>query len=653
MEQATPGTSDPQAPQKPQRRERPEDGDPLAREWKERIARMRKHWDKFHRRVRHNRKLVAGFDWKKNPDADDFYMHRANLIHGTITAILPNIYARNPEISVTGTHKGASVRLLCETIEKVTNRQLTAAKLKKRAKAMVRAALTCSFGVVKVMYQRDIQEDPFIKGRIQDTQDNIRHIESMLAQLEDPQQRANQEAVKAELEETMKALQEKVEIVAGEGLVIDRVLTEHILLDDGLAEFDDYAEGDVIAHCIPMRRSTAEGIYGYKLDSATAYATDGELQRSNGTIYSGGAGTASDPQICILEIWDKKTQRVYTTAEGLDFWIKEPFSPKAVGERWYPFFLLPFQLVDGQVIGPSLVDLTEKLQKEHNETRNKFNAHRDMIKPGYVAGGDISQKNIETFTDAVMGEVTVLKDLEGQKLQGAILPKNFPPIDPMVYDTSAVRFDWEQVSGMQDAARSTVVSPKTATEASIMQQSLSGRVSEFRDQVEDVLQELAQYAAQILLQELSPPQVERIMGPHKTGPLLDAAGNPLADPMTQEPVIGVLEPAYDWPQLSREEVFDLVQLQIRAGTTGEPDKMEQQETWLKLLPAIQPLIQSIMQVQASGGDATPLIALLKETVVRFDEKLDVEEFIPKKPAMPAPPAAPALAPGAVPLQAAV
>jgi hypothetical protein len=627
--------------QKPVLKDRPQETDALAKEWKDRVAKARKSWDKFHKRVRHNRKLVAGFNWGGDPDASEFYVHRANLIHGTITAILPNIYARNPEMSVTANHEGRDLKLLCKTIEKVTNRQLESAKLKKRAKATVRAALTVSFGVVKVMYQRDIKTDPIIKGRIQDTQDNIQRVEALMMQLEDPQERANQELAKAELEETLKGLQENTEVSAAEGLVIDRVLTEHLLLDDQLAEFDDYPDGDFMIHCIPMRKSTAEGIYGYKLDGATAYKLDGDRE-TGGKVFSGATQATADTQICILEIWDKRSQRVFTTAEGLDFWIKEPFSPKTMGERWYPFFALPFQQVDGQVIGPSLVDLTERLQKEHNDTRDKENAHRDLIKPGWVAGSDVNEKTVKRYQDSVLGEITIL-DSEGKPIQQMIMPKQHPQMDPQVYDTSKVRYDWEQVSGMQDAARSSVVNAKTATEASIMQQSLSGRVSEFRDQVEDFLQEISQYSAQILLQELTPQQVERIMGPHKTGPITGPGGMPIPDPATGEPLTGIIEPAYDWPELSREEVFDMVQLQIRAGTTGEPDKLEQQETWIKLMPVIQPLIVQIMQIQGNGGDAGPLIALLKETVVRFDEKVDVEQFIPKKPALPPPPA-----PGAMP-----
>ena len=89
--------------------------------------------------------------------------------------------------------------------------------------------------------------------------------------------------------------------------------------------------------------------------------------------------------------------------------------------------------------------------------------------------------------------------------------------------------------------------------------------------------------------------------------------------------------------MSRDEVFDMVQIKIRAGTTGEPDKMEQQETWIKLMPVIQPLIGQIMDLQLKGIDTTSLEALLRETVARFDDKLDIEQIMPKLKPLPPPP----------------
>ncbi len=615
--------------------------DELAKTWNKRITSARKHWEKFHKRVRHNRKTVSGINWEASPDSKDFYKLRANLIHGTITAVLPNIYARNPEISATPLYKADNLKLLCSTLETVTNRSLERAKLKDRAKATVRSALTSSFGIVKVMYQRDLQQDPIIQSRINDTQDNIAAIERLILEIDDPEQRADQESKKAELEQMMKALEERVEVVAAEGLVIDRVLTDNMLVDPSVCEFWDYRDADWLGQIIPMKMSEAEATYKVKLDKAKAYESNEQKSKTDNRIASGAQSLDEDKQIAIIEIWDKRTNRVYTMAEGCDFWLREPFSPPKVGERWYPFFFLPFQVVDGQFVGPSLVDLTEKLQDEHNESRDRFNKHRDLAIPGWVASGDTSEKALKNFAKSVsvsgFGEIAII-DTEGKPLTQVIQPRQHPQIDPAVYDTSAVRYDWEQVTGLQDAARSSVVKPKTATEASIMQQSLSGRVSEFRDQVEDWLQELSQYAAQVLLQELSTAQVERIMGPH-TSVMKNVNGIPMEVP----------EKAYDWPELTRDQVFEMIEMRIRAGTTGAPDKLEQQESWTKVLPLVEGLIGKIMQAQAQGQDVEPLRNLMRETIKRFDERLDVEQFMPKPPVMPAtPPGMPGAMPPGMP-----
>lgn len=606
-------------------RETPE-ADKLAQKWNQRIAGARKHWDKFHQRVRHNRKTVAGFNWDADPKTKDFYKPRANLIHGTITAILPQIYARNPEISATPNYKAESLKLFCTTLEKVTNVSLEKADLKGRAKASVRSALTSSFGIVKVMYQRDIRQDPIIQGRINDTQDNIQEVERLLADIEDPEQRNDLEAKQAELAQLMASLTEQVEVTAAEGLVIDRVLTDNLLIDPSVCEFWDYRDSDWLCQIIPMKKSHAEATYKVKLDKAKTYQDGQSSGHKDGRFASAAGNLEEDRQIAILEIWDKNTQRVYTLAEGCDYWLREPYSPPKAGERWYPFFLLPFQLVDGQFVAPSMVDLTEKLQEEHNDARDGYNKHRELCKPGWIAGGDISEKSIKRYQDSEIGEITII-DTEGKPLSQVIQPRQHPQIDPAVYDTSAVRYDWELVTGVQDSQRGSIVKAKTATEAGIMQQGLSARVGEFRDQVEDWLQEISQFAAQVLLLEMTPAQVERIMGPSE-----------VQQKNVNGMTIEVPVKSYDWPQLSREQVFDMVEMKIRAGTTGSPDKMEQQENWSKVLPVIQNLIMQIMQVQASGQDAEPLINLLRETLKRFDERLDVEQFIPKPPT----PAAPAL-----------
>jgi hypothetical protein len=592
----------------------------LQQKWIARIAHARAHWGSFHKRVRHNRNTVAGFDWNADPTSKDFYSLRANLIHGTISAVLPNVYARNPEISTTAVHAGADIKLFCKTLEKVTNRSLERAQLKNRAKSTVRAALTCSFGILKVMYQRDASEDAYIQGRINDAQENllaIADLEKALSSADadgDAQNGQTERAAKkAELEQLLLSLQEEAEVKSSEGLVIDRVLTENLLIDPSICEFWDYVDADWICQVIPMKRAQAEALYKKNLAQARLYQpSQNELLHSYSRrlasmhLDSGALPISDDQQIAVLEIWDRSTQRVYTMAEGALGWLREPYAPPRAGERWYPFFLLPYQVVDGSFVGPSLVDLTERLQDEHNEARDRFNQHRDLCIPGWVASSDINEKTIKRHADSRFGEITIV-DTEGKPLNQVIVPRGHPKIDPLVYDTSAVRHDWEQVTGLQDAARSTVVRPKTATEATILQRALSGRVFEFKDQIEDWLQEIAQYSAQILLQELTPKQVARYMG---------SARHRSKDKF------------FDWPSLSKDRIFDLVDLRIRAGTTGAPDGIESSEGWLNVLPVVNSLCIQMQNLQAQGMDYSHIRNLLQETLLRYDDRIDSNLFIP-------------------------
>ncbi len=600
----------------------PQDPKALKQKWNARIKYARAHWSTFHKRVKHNRNTVAGFNWNADPAGKEFYSLRANLIHGTISAVLPNVYARNPEISITPAHAGADIKLFCNTLEKVTNRALEHAQLKNRAKSTVRAALTCSFGILKVMYQRNVHEDAYIQGRINDAQENLLHIEEFERDLQDKNQDGQHDSRRSELEQLIASLQEQSEVQSAEGLVIDRVLTENLLIDPSICEFWDYTDADWMCQVIPMKRSQAEALYKKNLANAKIYQPgQGEPShkkaRRLASMQLDAGPVSDDQQIAVLEIWDRTTQRVYTMVEGATDWLREPYSPPRAGERWYPFFLLPYQVVDGQFVGPSLVDLTERLQDEHNEARDRFNQHRDLCIPGWVASADINEKTIKKHSDSRFGEITIV-DTEGKPLNQVIIPRGHPKIDPIVYDTSAVRYDWEQVTGLQDAARSTVVRPKTATEANILQRALSGRVFEFKDQIEDWLQEIAQYSAQVLLQELTKEQVERYVG----APISKTT-------MVDRQAITTKEKTYDWPELTKERIFEMVDLRIRAGTTGSPDGIEEKEGWLKVLPMITSLSIQMENLQAKGMDYEHIRNLLQETLLRYDDRIDSNQFIPK------------------------
>ncbi|MBU3548099.1 hypothetical protein [Polynucleobacter sp. P1-05-14] len=48
------------------------------------------------------------------------------------------------------------------------------------------------------------------------------------------------------------------------------------------------------------------------------------------------------------------------------------------------------------------------MQDEHNEARDRFNQHRDLCIPGWVASADINEKTIKKHSDSRFGEITIV-----------------------------------------------------------------------------------------------------------------------------------------------------------------------------------------------------------------------------------------------------
>ena len=622
--------------------------DPLVKVWADRIKAAEKHWEKFHQRVRYNRDLVQGIDFTSDPRSPHYNKKRANLIKSTLSVVLSKVYAKNPEMSAEPTNKAKNLRKFCDTVSAVTQRMLEDAKLKTKAKRAVRAAMTCSHGIVKVQYQKDIKVDPLIKDRIEDTQDNIANIERLLAQIEgDEAQRCDLEAKKRELEQAIAGLEAKKEVVAAEGLVADMVRTDRYLLDPAIDDILDYESAAYMVEKIPMRKSAAMGLFpDFDLSKASTYKVgEFDMESDKARPYSAdmkAGGQGDDPLILVYEAWSKTDNTIYTLVAGINGqFARVPYQPTYTGERWWPYFVLPWGVVDGKVVSQSLVDDLEKLEVEHNETRDKFAEVRRNIKPNFVVSADVKDKQIQTRQIAGIGEVIVV-DTGGQKLADFVQQSTQLQIDPAVYDTSPIAYDWDQTSGLQEAARSVITKAKTATEAAISDQSLGARVGEFRDSVEDWLTEIAQYGAELLLLAMTEPMVAQIMGEAEP---VDPEAIMLAV-QSGQPIQQPVKP-YEWPaERTPETVFELVQMKIRAGSTAAPNKLEMQETWTRALPLLQQMIQIIMQTDAMGGDSTPFRELVKETAARFDESLDVERFLPPKPMQrPAIPQIPGMQPG--------
>jgi hypothetical protein len=103
----------------------------------------------------------------------------------------------------------------------------------------------------------------------------------------------------------------------------------------------------------------------------------------------------------VVEIWDKENGVVRTTAKGMNRWLREPYAPPNTPQRWYPFYVLGFNLLEGQWRPLSDIELLMGLQDEYDRTRQNYADVREKAAPVLVfrKAGGLTEDDIKALTD--------------------------------------------------------------------------------------------------------------------------------------------------------------------------------------------------------------------------------------------------------------
>lgn len=551
------------------------------------------------------RKLLAGQD----PDNEGKKL-RTNLFFANLAMIRPQIYAKDPEYSVTPTPAVSEAQLeavkgFCGAAEAVLHEALVKrAKLKRRAKRMITSTFTTGVGWLKAIWQEDKRQDPLIANQIKDTQDNLLRIEQLRREVEDPQAGTDLDAKLAELRQTLEGLMGQAELTVARGLALDFVLSEDIIiLDPSVLELADYERASGIAHRIWMTHEKFEQTFGYKCSKAKTY-----VERSAGQMAAQEAGgDKANELLCVYEIWEQASNRLFHVCDGMEGYCRPPQTPDWTGARWYPFFLLQYNETE-ELYPLSDVDLIEGLVREYNRNRDDFVRDREDSLPFTVVrkGGSLTDADVTTIRNRKGNDVIMVEGVGNNPISNDMQSITLGTIDPNNYTTDPARSDIEQLIGGGDAARGTVMKAKTATEAEIMAQGLRGRSADRQDTQEEMLSELGNFCLQVCLRKLTPEEVAEIAGE---------------------------DAAQYWPSLTAEEVFKMVQVEVRGGSTGKPDRLQEQDRWTKLQPVIEKTVLTVSELYEKGqvrlGQA--LVAMLRETMRRFDERIDLNEYLPEEP----------------------
>lgn len=586
---------------------------------------------------------------------------RANLIFSTIATMLPHVYAKNPEIGVTPTEavRGAEYekwKEFCKTQQAFLNRVfIEETGLKRRAKSNVRSAMGTSIGWMKMAFQERISTDPLMIKRQSDIQDDLQRIEALITQADDAE-RQQLESQKEEIAQRRAALEQSNEVRTFKGFNVDRVQTEDIIiLDESIVDFDNYVDAEAIAHRVWMTDDDYQRNFGGKpLPGAATFdqPSVNDAADESGKKITFTPGTEGTTKYrAVFEVWDKTARRIYTVALGQAGYCCEPYTPEHAPQRWYPFYGLAFNLVEGRFRPLSDTELIEHLQAEYSTTRYLYAEARKEAIPTRVfrKSGDLTEGDIDKLKGRKAREWIGIEGNPQIPLVQEFLQLEGIKIDPAAYDVTLIRNDIDMMVGLSDASRANLIQAKTATEAEIMRQALMNRVAERQDTNEDLISDMATSALEISLQAFSRDEVAEVVGDgakwREDFPVPDNSPeaeqqNAQAQLAWQQAAAAATQGGMEPPPvpepvtkpMSIEAIFHRISAKVRVGSTGRPNQMKEREQWTQLMPVISETATKVAELRMQGAHdlANTQVELLRETLRRFDERLDIDALIPKQ-----------------------
>ena len=452
---------------------------------------------------------------------------------------------------------------------------------KMQAKQLIRRVETTGVGFVQLGFQRLMKSNPEILNRIRDDQERIERLKTLAQDLADEKLQENEKEME-ELKVGLTALQAQSQIVLREGLVFDFPGSTDILVDRECTQLKGFIGARRVAREYHYTKEQIKDIF--KIDLGSNYT-----QYEPTKTWQAANREKSTNVACVWAIWDCVAGVVYYVCDGYPDFLKEPSEPEVYVEGFFPLKVLSFNDIEdpNDIYPPSDVQIVRPMQLEYNRAREGLREHRIANKPGYVtARGMLDEESkliLQNHDPSEICELNVSPELMKDGISKYLATRPTAEISPEVYDCEYLFTDFQRVSGDQ-AANLGGTSGSTATEASIAETSRVSSLQSCIDDVDDFLSSLARSGGQILLSEMSPDQVKKIVGPGAV-----------------------------WPTLSREEVAEEIYLEIVAGSSGRPNKALEIANMERLAPFL-------IQMPGLKSDW-----LLRQMMMRMDENADLED----------------------------
>jgi len=440
----------------------------------------------------------------------DYYLNRyppgvvsVNLLFAIGRAMVPQLYFKAPNIIVrprptTNIPRLADRRAQARVLQAADEWLVQHMMLKSQLKLMILDSYRVNLGVAKIGYHSISSEVPQAAGPADMSQEQLDAQMTLMNQVYGP---TGANALETQLNEENKTLQYNYhDLIHPDSPWFLRISPEDLLVPWGTR--DTYSAPWCAFRVIrPLEDVKADPVYSSAVVSTfNANSTGGRVevrgQSKPGVVIPLArlrGPTAAEPGAVefleFYEVWDKRSGRVFAVCldQGSDFMRNDKHN---LGLRGLPLVTLQFNPDGDDFWGASDAEQILTQVTEYNEARTQEMIHRRLANVKCaVDKNKVSVNERRRLASPNAGPV-----IECDGSPGDSIAFVQPPIGRELFQVSeTIRDDIREVIGFsRNQVGEFEVSRRTATEASIVQQNLTLRGDERRDQCGDVIQETFQ-----------------------------------------------------------------------------------------------------------------------------------------------------------------
>jgi hypothetical protein len=303
--------------------------------------------------------------------------------------------------------------------------------------------------------------------------------------------------------------------------------------------------------------------------------------------------TKNGDRVAVWEFQNKKTGRVYVWAMGMKRFVRN-YVPVVRPKNFFTIFPFYFNRVSGRVLPLSDVRLQMSQQDEINLLRTHEREARRACYPKIIVGKGLFLKGEKAKLENAM-PYAVIEMQRATDIAKSLHEVQPPTFHAELYDVSKAIRELEIMAGIPQSAMGTMAGADSATEAAISNERMGEQADRRRAMFEAFIHDIAWCIGEMAVEVIDPDTAIKIAG--KGG---------------------------FWPYIDRSKLFNMLQLKVRAGSSGKPDAGKQLEFCGKIIDMATATGQ-VAQLNLRG--------LLEEVMKVSGVYLNLDKILPPLPSM--------------------